>query len=213
MTSPALAADARPDRLRWLQIALLLAIIVVAAVAAVRVGGAVVYLVERLSGVNDVHVSAHLPLRGVEVTRSPDGLTGGSRLDSPLETSVILDYPSPWQFTLWVLLRLPSLLVYLTFFVLLHRLVRRARGEGPFTTAVAGRLRLLGGVLLVAAPAAAALEGVAKALLAATVTTRHEFTPGWDFPGYAVIGGAGLIAVAEIVRRGVLLREDVEATI
>jgi hypothetical protein len=213
MSSSAAAADARPDRLRWLQIALGFAIAGTAAVAAVRVGGAALYLAERLAGANDIHVSARLPLPGVSVPRTPVGLTGGGQLDSPVETSVVVDYPSPWQFALWVLIRLPSIAVYLTFFVLLYRLVRRARAEGPFTTAAADRLRRLGGVLVVTALVAAALEGVARGLLAATVTSRHTFVLSWDFPGYAGIGGVGLIAVAEVVRRGVLLREDVEGTI
>jgi hypothetical protein len=113
----------------------------------------------------------------------------------------------------WLFAQLPSLAVYQAFFLVLRRWVRAARANGPFTHGGTVTLRLIGLLLMTATPVAAVLEALARGLLTATVTARHAFVFGWNLPGYAVVGGMGLVAVAEILHRGTTLREDLEATI
>jgi hypothetical protein len=190
-----------------------MAVLATAAVVAVRVGGAIIYVVTAALGVPDVHVSAQLPLGLEDVGPTTPGLVASSQLGGPGRFPVAINYPSGWQFALWLFAQLPSLAVYQAFFLMLRRWVRSARANGPFTHGGTVTLRLIGLLLITATPVAAALEALARGLLTATVTTRHAFVFSWDFPGYAVVGGMGLVAVAEILHRGTTLREDVEATI
>ncbi len=51
---------------------------------------------------------------------------------------------------------------------------------------------------------------VIGAQLSATITVDQTSTYSWDFPFYALISGFGLVVIAEVLRRGAVMREDLE---
>ncbi|MFI6396096.1 hypothetical protein ACIBHY_53630 [Nonomuraea sp. NPDC050547] len=87
------------------------------------------------------------------------------------------------------------------------------RHVGP-SPAVAGHLRTLGWVLIAGSIATAFLGWLAKTLLSSTLLAESfMFQP---LPGGGLIGvvaGAAALGIAEIVRRGLALLQEVEATI
>lgn len=175
------------------------------------IAASVFYGFQEAAGRSDVTVGGSLPnSRGLDV-RAGTGLVPGVSVASGGELPVAIERPGPWLYTLAVLQRMPMLLTYATFFVLLYRLVRSARQ--PFSAVNVRRLRGLGRFLLFGALIAALVEAVAGGLLARAVLTDHRFLFDYDLPAGAVIGGIGLLAIAEVLRHGVRMREDLEGTV
>jgi hypothetical protein len=200
--------------LRGLQVVVAVAAATTLAVVLFWTAATVFYSVQRSTGESDVTIAATLPGgHGLPVDRAPDGLAEGVELAPHQALRVAIDRPSAPLYALAVLGRLPTTLVYAAFFVLLWRLVRAARRRDPFSAEHARRLRVLGGLLAGGALTAAVLEALARGMLSAMVLTSDRFVFSYDVPGGALIGGLGLLAVAEVVRAGARMREDLEGTV
>jgi DUF2975 family protein len=172
------------------------------------------YLLQRASGSSDVTVGATLPsARLVDPVPPAQGLADNVSFTTGDSLSVAIHRPEPAQYLLAVMERLPTLVVYALFFTLLTLLVRAARRDNPFTTPIARKLRGLGALLLLGTLAAALVESLAQGWLTAELLPTHGFVFDYDLPTGAVIGGIGMLAIAEIVRRGVRMREDLEGTV
>ena len=65
---------------------------------------------------------------------------------------------------------------------------------------------------MVGALCASLADMVTGAQLSATVTVTTTYYYSWDFPFYALISGFGLVVIAEVLRRGAVMREDLEDT-
>jgi hypothetical protein len=96
--------------------------------------------------------------------------------------------------------------------VLLHQIVRDARRADPFTPATVRRMRQLAVFVLLAGGAATTLEMVASDALAGSLVDggfHRGDAPVWTWLAVAL----GLAAVAEIVKRGVALRAELDTVI
>ncbi len=176
----------------------------------VLVGLALPLVTDELEG--DTSVSAPVPLIGLP-DQPPPGLVPGVSLSPGEPVSVAIKNPTPRQYNLALLTYIPDRAVYLAFFVLLLRLMGSVRGLDPFTASAARQLRFLGGFLVVGALCASLADMVIGAQLTATVTVDPTYPYyDWDFPFYALISGFGLVVIAEVLRRGAVLREDLEDT-
>ncbi|MEV4252542.1 DUF2975 domain-containing protein [Spirillospora sp. NPDC049652] len=111
--------------------------------------------------------------------------------------------------------QLPSFVLYFTAILLLWRLVRHAAEAGPFHLGNVRRLRILGWWLLVGGVVAKTVEEFARTSLIDAMYRNPDFDPlGWiDVQLSLVLTGAGLLAVARILRVGVEMREDLEGTV
>ncbi|MBC6458977.1 DUF2975 domain-containing protein [Actinomadura sp. HBU206391] len=212
--SPTAMSTSRWDSLRWLQTLLVISLAIAIAFYLIRLGFSMLYMVQSVNDTRDIHASAPIPVDSLDgFDRRPPALVTDTYLSQHGTLPVILDRPTPWQFTLAVLSGLPRRLVYATFFVLLLRLVREVRHSDPFTAATARRLRFLGWFLVIGVLAASVTESAIQGLTLAAVTSDGSFLFQFRLPFEALLGGMGLIVVAEVVRRGAIMREDLAGTI
>jgi hypothetical protein len=211
MSQPMLRLPSRS--LRWLQVLITLAVIGAGFAVVGRIGFAVLLGVVDIPGNTFVGAPA-VPLPAVDrLEETPPVLVSGVSVNANRPVPLVLENPSSGAAALALLGQVPTTAVYLIFFVLLRGLVKAARRTEVFTEYAAGRVRLLGAILLVGAPLAAVVEAVLHGLLSRTVTTNEAFAYDWDTPGYAIISGLGLLVIAEVVRRGVEMRKDLEGTV
>ncbi|MFI9556236.1 DUF2975 domain-containing protein [Nonomuraea endophytica] len=123
---------------------------------------------------------------------------------------------SPAIAGLYLLDTLPAVVTGLLAVGILIRVLRQARSgdRALFSAGTAGHLRTLGWVLIAGSIAAALLGWLAKTLLSSMLLAESfMFQP---LPGGGLIGvvaGAAALGIAEIVRRGLALLQEVEATI
>lgn len=98
---------------------------------------------------------------------------------------------------------LPSFVLYLGGLLMLFRVVHTARRAGAFTLRTVRQLRLFGWYLIVGSVMCHIVEGAAgDALLSSFTTTTVVWDFTDDFPGFPVLTGIGLIALARIIRLG-----------
>lgn len=143
------------------------------------------------------------------------GSAGAQGLDPSTPVVLAVSDPSATQVTLATVAALPTYLLVTAMLLLLHRLVGAARcGDPLFTGRTVGRVRTVGWLLLVGGPVAGALEFVARFALSGTVGSGPNFavldparTMIWMLTGF------GLLAVAEVVRRGQALRAELDEVI
>ncbi|WP_026415614.1 DUF2975 domain-containing protein [Actinomadura oligospora] len=111
--------------------------------------------------------------------------------------------------------QLPSFVLYFTAILLLWRLVRHAAKAGPFHLGNVRRLQVLGWWLAIGGLVAMTVEEGARRSLIDSMYKNPEVNPlGWiDVQFSLIITGAGLLAVARILRMGVRMREDLEGTV
>ncbi len=110
---------------------------------------------------------------------------------------------------------MPTYLLATAMLVLLYRLVGAARrGDPLFSARTVGRLRTVGWLLLVGGPAASVLEFLARFALSGTAGSggyHAELDPAraaiW------MVTGFGMLAVGEIVRRGQVMRAELDEVI
>ncbi|MFI7316803.1 hypothetical protein [Streptomyces venezuelae] len=125
-------------------------------------------------------------------------------------------HPSRGQQALEVLRDLPSTILMLGGLLLLNRLLRGAARDGVYTAQTASRLWGLGWWLLAGSLVTAVAQAIAKAELLATFVEEDmadALGNVWDIPYFSLFTALGLFTFARIVRAGVVMREDVEATI
>lgn len=215
-TSPNPSEAAAPETwsrsLRSLQLLLTLATWVAGATVVGAVGLAIIYAVVDIDGGTFARTPS-VPLTGVELEKGSSGLLSGVTVQPGGRVPLLLENPTTKQATLTLLSYVPRAAVYFIFFGLLRRLVRAVRQGDPFTPATARRLRFLGRFLIGGALLAALAETILLGLLGGAVTTQQVSTVDFDIPGYALISGFGVLVIAEVVRRGVAMREALEGTI
>lgn len=147
--------------------------------------------------------------------RSLDGLVGGHpeaggvTVDADGTVEAVIAGPSGHQVLLWLLTWLPTVVLVVAVLALLFRILRDARRSDPFTARTVRRLRVLAVVAVVGGEAAAITESLCGMSLVGTVlpaagglygTLVLPF--GWVFACF------GFLAVGELIRRGVALRDE-----
>lgn len=133
-------------------------------------------------------------------------------------------HPSLSQWVLFLLTKVPGLVLWGCLLLLIWRLISEAARRGPFTARAAAIVRLLGWTVLGGSYIAGVLEH-----LGADLMTRMLMTPA-TFSGGGIVGdvvfapltallpvpalaGAALLTFARITRVGVVLDDEIKATV
>ncbi|MEV4799332.1 DUF2975 domain-containing protein [Nonomuraea sp. NPDC049421] len=120
--------------------------------------------------------------------------------------------PDAGQYILQALTTFPGFVVAAVAFFLLWRLLWRAR-EGAYLPQVARQVRLLGWWLLVGGLLAPQIEHVAMMALLDTMAANESHHLPREIPVIVPLVGAGLLALASVLRTGVRMRDDLEGTV
>jgi hypothetical protein len=142
------------------------------------------------------------------------GLPAGVAVDPHGTVDVLVDDPSARHLFAAALVSLPTILVILVLFVMLLGVVHRARKGDPFGEHVVRRLRLIGVVAIAAGVVARLIEFFAQLDLTSSVTDQSASATvsvqglfGW------VLVGIALFAIAEVVKRGLAMRAELDTVI
>lgn len=162
------------------------------------------------------------PVGGVALTlpaghKELDGLLRPEALLLPLgaTATVATTQNSPAYAGLYLFTWLPSAVTVLLALGGLVRVLRRGRFSDRllFSPATVTSLRRIAAVLIIGSPLSAILSVAAKALLANMLLRDFALTwPGETFL-LGILIGFGLLAIAEIIRRGLALLTDLEGTV
>ena len=132
------------------------------------------------------------------------------------QVDVCLTRPTPVQKVASTLTPVGDVVFGVGALLLLRRSIRTARDDGLFGLRFAGRVRELGWFVLLMSllwpfVAAAGRGVVLAAAVRDTSWTRTLYEPGisWGF----VVVGVGVVTVARVLRRAVVLQEDVDETV
>ncbi|QNN53793.1 DUF2975 domain-containing protein [Nocardioides mesophilus] len=109
-----------------------------------------------------------------------------------------------------------ELVLFLGSLFLTRRVIRRARRDGLFSSAVAGAVRVLGLFLVVGAPVSALLGALSTQLVLASAVrgmTWHDNLLAGDLPWTALIAGVGILSVARVLAFAHDLQDDVDGTV
>jgi hypothetical protein len=195
----------KPDWLGELQTALVAALAVLGVLAVLNVAAIV----------GGLSVSVQVPTGTVDgVAGATGGLAAGAAVDPNGTVDVLIDHPSARQVVAAALVSMPTFLVIVALFAMLLGVVYRARKGGPFDAHVVRRLRLIGLVALVAGVVARLVELFAQLDLTSTVTDRSTSAtlPLQSLFGWVLVGIA-LFAIAEVVKRGLAMRTELDTVI
>lgn len=195
----------KPDWLGELQTALIAALVLLGVLAVVNV----------VAFAGGWPVSVEVPAGAVDgVGEATGGLAAGVAVDPHGTVDLLIEDPSARQAFGAGLVSLPTVLVILALFAMLLGVVRRARKGGPFDEHVVWRLRLIGVVAIAAGVIAHLVELFAQLDLTSTVTDRSmsgnlslQSLFGW------VLVGIALFAIAEVVKRGLVMRAELDTVI
>lgn len=196
-----LEALRRPDWLKELQAVLIGGLVIVGAVVAFGVAMVV--------GADSLPVE--VPASAVTGT-ADYSLREGATITPEQDVEVTVTDPSPGQRIAWTLTTLPSLVVVAALLVLLLRVVWYARRSDPFTLATVRRLRVLAVVALAGGWLAFIVEAIAAMELSRTVLTGGLVAYS-TVPLYWFLVGFGLFAVAEVVKRGCVMRAELDTVV
>jgi hypothetical protein len=108
------------------------------------------------------------------------------------------------------------LLLLIGFLALSRRLIRHARRSGMFTTSVAARTQALGWFLLLGSLVVEVVRATANGVVASNAVRGLGWGTGFrhfDIPVVLVVVGLGIITVARVLLRAVVLQDDHDATI
>jgi hypothetical protein len=194
----------KPDWLRELQglTALLMAVAVV--VSVVRVA---------MMAFGDDPVPVGLQARDVDGLVGDHPEAGGATVaaDGAVEASVA--DPSGHQVLLSTLTWLPTVVLVVAVLALLFRALRDARRADPFTARTVRRLRILAVVALVGGEVVAITEAFSGMALVGTVLPSGGFHGVLWLPFGWLFAGIGFLALAELIRRGRAMREELAEVI
>ncbi len=138
-------------------------------------------------------------------------LVAGAAIDPDGLVGVTVAEPTTAQSAWSALAALPTALTGLTVLALVLWLVLIARRGEAFSPRVVGTLRAVGIVAIVGGPATQLLTGLATSRLAGSVTGEIDFAPTLTFDW--LIAGVCALALAEVVRRGQAIREELDEVI
>ncbi|WP_326558719.1 DUF2975 domain-containing protein [Micromonospora sp. NBC_01796] len=193
-----------PDWLAELQGVVVVALVVLAGIIAFNV----------VTLADGGPVTARVPADAVAgVADATAGLRAGVVVDGDVEVRVA--DPTPGQLVAYHLTVLPMLAVAAAVLVLLWTVLRRARRGDPFATGTVRRLRRIGWVALVGGVLAQLVQLIASLELTARVTADGEQSATLDLTrtGLLLLLGFGFFAIAEIVKRGLTMRTELETVI
>lgn len=161
-------------------------------------------------------------------------LSAGSAYTAPRSGAVVqaagtvqacAPHPSAAQWVLELLIRLPGPVLLATILLVIWQLVREASRNGPFTGRTAEIMWRLGLVVLIGTAAAGALSRLGNDLLLRMLLADPPYI-GLGVPNDVLFSGAlrallpvpllagvGLLTFARITRAGVVLDEEVRATV
>jgi hypothetical protein len=143
----------------------------------------------------------------ITVTTSPPDAAA-----NVLSARIEVPEPTGKQIALYAATGLPTVVVVLTVLWLLFRLLSQARKADPFTPATVRGLRRLALVVIAGGSLAGLIEVFAQMELSATIPPGSS-EGVWSVPLLWILLGAGFLAVAELVARGVAMREELDRVI
>jgi hypothetical protein len=165
------------------------------------------------SGIAGSPVVARVPAEVITgVSGAAGGLTGGAVVGADSVVEVLVAEPGARQAIASAFTALPGLLVVLAMLVMLGRIVRAARAADPFTDETVRRLRVLAVGIFAGGVVASVVETVAAVNLALSVT-EGSFATDWVVPGRWLLLSIGLLAVAEVIKRGTALRAELATVV
>ncbi|MFC4006140.1 hypothetical protein ACFOY2_02830 [Nonomuraea purpurea] len=176
--------------------------------------GMVLYSRAGFFGLTVPHVAAQSPsIYGIGIDEP--AFTEGARpgvvaLASDLR--FIDSSPDTGQYILQALTTFPSFAVTVGVFFLLWRLLWRARA-GVYLPQVAGQVRVVGWWLLAGGLLAPQIEYFAMMALLDTMTVNESYYGVKEIPLIVPLVGLGLLALANVLRTGVRMRDDLEGTV
>jgi hypothetical protein len=145
---------------------------------------------------------------------------GAQLLPPEAPLSACARHPGFGQRLLYSLMTMPQVLLWGGILLLLWRLLVVARRDGPFTTRVAGAMRVLGWYIIAGAVVAAAIEQLAMILLFNSLVAPPP--EGIDSVAFAALlalvpvpalAGAALLTFARIVRVGAAMDDELQGTV
>lgn len=161
----------------------------------------------------DSPVIAQLPADAMTGVAGPvAGLADGVTIGSDSLVEVQIADPSTRQVIAEALTSLPTVLVVLVMLLMLLRIVRRARRDDPFTAGTVRQLRILAVLVIAGGAGAGIVESLAALNLSLTVGTETAYAV-WQLPAGWSLAGFGLLAIAEVVNRGAVMRDEMETVI
>ncbi|NBE93975.1 DUF2975 domain-containing protein [Nonomuraea sp. KC401] len=120
--------------------------------------------------------------------------------------------PDTGQYILQALTTFPSFAVTVGAFFLLWRLLWRAR-NGAYLPQAAAQVRVLGWWLLASGLLAPQIEHFAMMALLDTMAVNESYFGVKEIPVIVPLVGLGLLALANVLRTGVRMRDDLEGTV
>lgn len=161
----------------------------------------------------DGPVIAQLPADAMTDVAGPvAGLADGITIGPDSIVEVRIADPSVHQVIAEAMTSLPTVLVVLTMLLMLLRIVRRARRGDPFTVGTVRQLRILAVLVIAGGAAAGIVESLAALDLSLTVDDETAYAV-WQLPAGWLLAGFGLLAIAEVVNRGAVMRDELDRVI
>ncbi|WP_326738376.1 DUF2975 domain-containing protein [Streptomyces sp. NBC_01022] len=144
----------------------------------------------------------------------PEGPPVGKGVDVSSSTARLCqDSPSAGQRAADLGGELPWLLFGSLALLLFSRLLSGVLEQGPFTDTVAHRLSALGWLVTAGTPLAGLVAGSSQSWLAGSMAPVVGSEFELSGPMALVLAGLGAVIMGRIMREGVRMREDIEATI
>lgn len=198
---------------RWLQRleALLTLFLVLAALGALAL-----LLSTALIAFTGAGAGLGVPLRVFDVPAAGAAAENVAIVGASADVTVRPEGPAPLVGLLYLFLWAPGVATTLLALFTVVRALRRARSGDRqlFSPATATLLRRLGWILIAGSLVTALLGMVAEPVLASMLlNSSHLFYAPSAAVLAGVVTGVAVLAVSEIVRRGLVLLEEVEATI
>jgi hypothetical protein len=181
-------------------------------VGAVAVVGSVAQVA--VAALGDAGIPVDLEARYLDGVAGAHAGAEGVTVAADGTVEAVVTDPSVRQVLLSTLTWLPTAVLAVAVLTLLVRILRDARSGDPFTVLTVRRLRVLAAVCLVGGAVVTIVESVCATALMATVLPATggfswslTLSVGWVFAGFA------FLALGELVRRGLALREELDGVV
>lgn len=148
----------------------------------------------------------------IDVPDVAGGLADGVTIAPDSIVEVEVTDPSAHQLIAKVMTSLPTMLTAFGMLLMLLRVVRRGRRGDPFAAGTVRELRVLAVLVIVGGTLAGVVESLAMLDLSFTVTDTAGYAM-WHFPAGWLLAGFGFLAIAEVVRRGTAMRDELATVI